>query len=230
MPASLQPYRRFIEEVDALCNRLVSIHRPHLSCRKGCCACCTDISVLAVEAYSIFRGVGTSLRGIPESEVISLGTEEELLQSEPSRDSPKDSPRDSPGCVFLDSSGACRIYPYRPLICRTHGLPLLYPILEYDELGRERKTKEPEWQLFHCDLNFQEVKEDEMEQVFTPENVLNMEEWNQQLILINEGFRGSADGSSFLKAIYQGKFGENARKELFQTGRIPLSSLGWVLL
>jgi len=136
----------------------------------------------------------------------------------------------SNACVFLDQEGACKIYPYRPLICRTHGLPLLYPILEYDEGGKEQVPEEPQWQLFYCDLNFQGVTDEDMEKVFTPETVLNMEEWNQRLVLINEGFRGSADGSSFFKAIYQGRFGESARKELFQTGRIPLSSLGWVIL
>ncbi|MCX7786216.1 MAG: YkgJ family cysteine cluster protein [Spirochaetes bacterium] len=211
MTASLLPYRRFIKEVDALCDRLGAIHRTHLSCRKGCFTCCTDISVLAVEAFSILRGVGTPLLGIPEE-----GKAFENINAN--------------YCVFLDLEGACKIYPYRPLICRTHGLPLLYPILEYDEAGKERALEEPAWQLFYCDLNFQGVEDEEMERVFTPETVLNMEEWNEQLVLINEGFRGSADGSSFLKAIYQGKFGERARKELFQTGRIPLSSLGWVIL
>ena len=222
MPASLLSYRRFIEEVDVRCNRLVLIHRSHLSCRKGCSACCTDISVLAVEAYAILRGVGASFapygRGSTGSEK-TAGLEETT-----------DSIRQPESCVFLDREEACRIYPYRPFICRTHGLPLLYPILEYDEEGRERKADEPQWQLFYCDLNFQGVKDEEMERYFTQENILNMEEWNQQLVLINEWFRGSADGSSFLKAIRQGKFGKSAQKELFQTGRIPLSSLGWVLL
>jgi Fe-S-cluster containining protein len=27
-------------------------------------------------------------------------------------------------CTFLDDGGACRIYPVRPLLCRTHGLAL----------------------------------------------------------------------------------------------------------
>jgi len=215
MPASLLPYRRFIQEVDTICNRLVSMHRSHLSCRKGCSACCTDISVLAVEAYAILRGIEASLSPYGE----------EFAEEETPREHPH-----SGACVFLDSEGACRIYPHRPLICRTHGLPLLYPILEYDEEGRERKADEPQWQLFYCELNFQGVRDEEMERVFTPENVLNMEEWNQRLVLINEWFRGSADGSSFLKAVREGKFGKSAQKELFQTGRIPLSSLGWVLL
>jgi len=212
MSASLLPYRKFIQEVDALCEKLETLHRTHLSCRKGCFACCTDISVLAVEAFSILRGVGTSLGGLSEGGEAPEGSGH------------------SNACVFLDQEGACRIYPYRPLICRTHGLPLLYPILEYDEEGKERVPDGPQWQLFYCDLNFQGVKDEDMGRVFTPETVLNMEEWNQRLVIINEGFRGSADGSSFLKSIYQGRFGESARKELFQTGRIPLSSLGWAIL
>ncbi len=30
-------------------------------------------------------------------------------------------------CTFLDAAGRCRIYPVRPVICRTHGLPLVIP-------------------------------------------------------------------------------------------------------
>ncbi len=248
MPASLLPYRKFIQEIDSLCERLVSIHRSYLSCRKGCYACCTDISVLAVEAFAIRRSVGDSLKGIPEEEEASEEAKSPMEKKTQAREkSPaegrtpadKGTPLDknnqeqdppSSPCVFLDKEGACTIYPYRPLICRTHGLPILYPILEYDEAGRQRKSEEPQWQLFYCDLNFQGLKDEDMERVFQPESVLHMEEWNQQLVLINEVFRGSADGVSFLKAVYQGELGEKARKELFHTGRIPLSSLGWAIL
>jgi uncharacterized protein len=37
------------------------------------------------------------------------------------------SPPDGPAsemCAFLDETGACSIYPVRPVLCRTHGLPL----------------------------------------------------------------------------------------------------------
>lgn len=236
MPASLLPYRRFIQEVDTLCERLISIHRSYLSCRKGCCACCTDISVLAVEAYSIWRSVGDSLKGIPEEDEYSgeaespkeKNTEAQEKTPEDEKIPEKGSP--SNPCVFLDKEGGCSIYLHRPFICRTHGLPLLYPIIVYNEEGRQRKSEEPQRQLFYCELNFQRVKDEDMERVFNPESVLHMEEWNQQLVLINEVFRGSADGVSFLKAVYQGDLGEKARKEIFQTGRIPLSSLGWAIL
>ncbi|MFQ3621493.1 MAG: YkgJ family cysteine cluster protein [Spirochaetales bacterium] len=214
MPQSLQEYRNFLKEVDSHCSHLGNLHKSYLSCRRGCCECCTEISVLAIEAYSILRGVEGEL--LPEAGK-EAGTEENY-----------DIP--SGNCVFLDTEGACRIYPFRPLICRTHGLPLLYSIEEYSDQGKLSPSKEPQWQLFYCDLNFQGITEDQWEQVFSVEAVLSMEELNEKLIRLNEKFRGSSDGISFLKAVRQGRDGALAQKELFHTGRIPLSSLGWVLL
>jgi hypothetical protein len=206
MPESLQEYQAFIQEVDARCARLVKGYGPYLSCRKGCSECCTDISVLPVEAFSLILGL-RSVSGLKSSNQVQENR-----------------------CSFLDTEGACSVYPLRPLICRTHGLPLLYQILEYGPDGTLLKPEEgPEWQLFYCDLNFREVPEDQWEEVFRIENVLDMEEWNRTLIEVNERFRGSADGSAFLSDVWKGKYGQGARKELYNTGRIPLSSLAWSL-
>jgi len=206
MPESLQAYKDFILEIDARCAQLVKEHSPHLSCRRGCSECCTDISVLPVEAFSLVLGLRTASR----SELSTQDIENR--------------------CSFLTNEGACSIYPLRPLICRTHGLPLLYQILEYGPDGTLLKPEEgPQWQLFYCDLNFWDVSEDQWEEVFRIENVLDMEEWNRRLIEINERFRGSADGSAFLSDVWKGRYGQGARKELYNTGRIPLSSLAWAL-
>lgn len=42
-------------------------------------------------------------------------------------------------CAFLDKRGHCMAYAHRPLVCRTHGMPLLHP---------------EEQQVSVCDLNF----------------------------------------------------------------------------
>lgn len=220
MQESLIQYNLFINEVDALCRRLYKIHSKHLLCRKGCFSCCTDISVLAVEAYAILMGFPSM---IPENK--NSEAEEENLSDFSGSNTSKQNL-----CAFLDQDGACRIYPFRPLICRTHGLPLLYLMEEYDTDGERVQAAVPQWQLFYCDLNFQGITEDHWEKVFTPEDVLDMEEWNRRLVEINEKFRGSIDGSSYLAAVRQGKYGKTARKELYETGRVPLSSLAWLLL
>jgi len=81
-----------------------------LVCRKGCDDCCQDdLAVFPVEAEVIRRHL------------------EPLLISE--------QPHPPGKCAFLDSAGACRIYPWRPYVCRTQGLPLRW--LEDGE-GEER--------------------------------------------------------------------------------------------
>ena len=49
--------------------------------------------------------------------------------------------KDDNSCAFL-SDHACLIYEHRPMICRTHGLPLIYT------------NDDNEWELSNCELNF----------------------------------------------------------------------------
>lgn len=74
-------------------------HAARLHCQKGCSACCADeLTVFDVEAERIRREVGATLFGATAA---TAGQ-----------------------CAFLDQEGACRIYAWRPYVCRTQGLPL----------------------------------------------------------------------------------------------------------
>lgn len=90
---------KFYRQIDLLTGKLEKIHAERLSCKKGCSACCVDgITVFEVEAENIRRRHGG------------------LLEN--------GAPREKGMCVFLDKTGACRIYENRPYVCRTQGLPL----------------------------------------------------------------------------------------------------------
>jgi hypothetical protein len=90
-----QLYRRIDRRVAELTER----HGDRLNCRSGCRSCCEDgLTVFEVEAEGIRRHCA------------------ELLQSE--------EPGLKGACAFLDHQGQCRIYRYRPYVCRTQGLPL----------------------------------------------------------------------------------------------------------
>jgi len=52
--------------------------------------------------------------------------------------SPRRHPGPAGGCAFLDDAGACRIYPHRPYVCRTQGLPLRWAEDEGDAVVERR--------------------------------------------------------------------------------------------
>ena len=88
-------------EVDREAGRIAASLGSRLRCGRGCSSCCCDdLTVFAVEAAWIADGYPELLRS---------GT-----------------PHPPGGCAFLDEQGACRIYPRRPLVCRTQGLPLRF--------------------------------------------------------------------------------------------------------
>jgi Fe-S-cluster containining protein len=94
-------------EVDALGGQLIERLPRALRCGPGCAACCpADLTVLELEAEWIRHGVGAGLRG---------------------------QARALAGCAFLDQAKRCRIYPHRPYVCRTQGLPLRW--FQEDEQG-----------------------------------------------------------------------------------------------
>lgn len=94
--------------IDTEINRLTSLLSDKLQCADGCSNCCVDeITVFEIEAAHIRLHYADLLEnGIPH---------------------PKGA------CAFLDKKGSCRIYPCRPYVCRTQGLPLQWiDIGEYE--------------------------------------------------------------------------------------------------
>ncbi len=119
------PVEALHREIDAQVRPLEVLHGARLVCARGCSGCCVDdISVFVVEAELIRRRHASLLE-----------------QGEPH----------APGaCAFLDAEGACRIYPQRPYVCRTQGLPLRW----LDEAPGD-EGQEPQWleRRDVCELN-----------------------------------------------------------------------------
>lgn len=81
--------------------KAVAVKYPeNFQCKKGCGGCCILKTVMPIEALMIIR----------------------YLQKHPVMTGTK-TVRSGRKCVFL-MNGICQIYPVRPLICRTHGLPV----------------------------------------------------------------------------------------------------------
>ena len=111
----LRNLRALRHKVDDHARRVETEHASQFACRRGCDGCCqTERSVSAVERAGVAEGLAALEPSVRE-------------RLEP----------DAERCSML-LDGACAIYQHRPLICRSHGLPLVM-----------------EGQLDVCPLNFE---------------------------------------------------------------------------
>lgn len=144
-------YRKLVASVDTLCERVVAAHGSHMACIRGCDGCCRHITVSLVEAYALAE----AFSALPEP-----------LSSEV-RHRAASTPPDAPCPLLRD--GTCLLYPSRPIICRTHGFPIL---METPEGMR----------VDHCPLNFRGVES------LPGSAVIQLERLNETLAAVNAVF------------------------------------------
>jgi len=148
---ALEAYRQLVAKTDAFCRSVEERFAEQLACRAGCASCCRHLTLFPVEAAALVAG----LRRLPAAELAGL--------REIARQSTPDGP-----CPLLQA-GLCRLYPVRPLICRSHGLPLLVR-----EAGGVRVDR--------CPLNFTGCDS------LPGSAVLDLDALNQTLVAINRLF------------------------------------------
>jgi uncharacterized protein len=146
--SKLKDYFLLREKIDLLSKRLTDEHKDHLKCEAGCHKCCMDFSIFPVEYFSIHKEINDKKFIINTIE----GDGE---------------------CLFL-ITGLCSIYESRPLICRTHGLPMF-------------RMGEDEWELSYCELNFTSEELPELNE----SNTFPQDLYNSKLFLINREFVNS---------------------------------------
>jgi len=119
----LDQYRALVAKVDAFWDHAVATQPTAFRCSEGCDDCCHQrLTVFPVEAMAIEAHL-TTMDMDP-----ALGARVFANAQSPDR------------CAFL-LEGRCAIYPVRPVICRTHGLPIRV-----------------EGRLDHCPLNFTDAQ------------------------------------------------------------------------
>lgn len=104
----LDNYRQLTAIVDALCNSITSALREQITCSAGCSSCCTSITVFPVEASAL----RIALKGLPDQQA------EEIIRHVSEH-------AEGERCPLL-LHHRCLLYDARPIICRTHGLPIIY--------------------------------------------------------------------------------------------------------
>ena len=101
----LRHYHRLLTRVDRILDRIRGRYPGQIVCHKGCDCGCRNLSVFPIEALSLAR----ALQDLSEDS----GAEIRLRAAAAS----------FWDCPLL-KDGACRLYAFRPVICRTHGFPL----------------------------------------------------------------------------------------------------------
>jgi Fe-S-cluster containining protein len=156
---NLHNYRTLVAKVDALCRKVVTEFDEHLSCRPGCDGCCRHLSLFPVEGVAL----AMALQELPAVEV-------EHIRKLASDTTPN-------GHCPLLQKGLCLLYPARPIICRSHGLPVLVI-----QDGTKR--------IDYCPQNFRGVPD------IPAGAVINLELLNTTLASINALFIASSAPAS----------------------------------
>ncbi|MBI5485304.1 MAG: YkgJ family cysteine cluster protein [Deltaproteobacteria bacterium] len=104
----LDNYLQLTTKIDALCRGIESALGEQITCHEGCSSCCTAITLFPIEAAALRY----ALDGLPpqEAESIRRHVAEKATGER---------------CPLL-SHHRCLLYNARPVICRTHGLPITY--------------------------------------------------------------------------------------------------------
>lgn len=156
MTEALAQYRALLEKVDQLSADIQSRHPGEFSCRLGCHSCCKPgLTVNALEAENIRQAISPELAA--KMRALEAADAFRGLR-----------------CSFLESDGACGIYAFRPLVCRSHGLPL-----QFKDLGEA----EGEEAVFRdvCYLNFPRLDISTL----PDQDVLNLDTLNTILAMLN---------------------------------------------
>jgi Fe-S-cluster containining protein len=133
------PSRRLFLQSEQWFHRAQASLPGALPCRKGCSRCCIGpFAITVLDADELRHGLATLpepvRRDIAEraqAQTVELAAAFPQLNNTPFLDDWPDAERDKLAekfsdrpCPALDGEGACRIYPFRPLACRTMGIPV----------------------------------------------------------------------------------------------------------
>jgi Fe-S-cluster containining protein len=106
----LDRYRELTAKVDAFFARVEARHGADLSCAVGCTMCChTRLTVTGIEA-AVLRQAIAAMSDQARAALVDNARQ------------PVDP--DEPRCAALAADGRCLVYEARPLVCRSHGVPI----------------------------------------------------------------------------------------------------------
>ena len=156
----LDNYNQLITKIDALCSGIESALGEQITCSEGCSSCCTSITLFPVEAAALRDAIDA----LPMEEAESIR---------------QHLPQNALGerCPLL-SNHRCLLYSARPIICRTHGLPISY-------------TEEDQRKSDCCPLNMAETES------ISGTHVIDLDKLNTLLVAVNSLYLSQTESQDF---------------------------------
>jgi len=148
-------YTDLVTRVDAHIAKVMETHGAQIACKKGCDDCCRFLNLFPVEAFALSKAFSS----LPEKD------QAQIIEKADQREDQ---------CPLLIDH-VCILYPVRPVICRTHGLPI------YME-------KDGEAMVDFCPQNFTGITE------LPKDAMLNIDQLNTLLSAVNQHFISNIDG------------------------------------
>lgn len=154
----LENYQQLIARVDSLCNTIAATLGKQITCSAGCSSCCTSITVFPVEAAAMREALDT----------LPVQKAEEIRRYVLDH-------ADGERCPLLFHHH-CLLYEARPIICRTHGLPIIY-------------TMEGQRNSDCCPLNLTDFES------LSGTSVVDLDKLNTLLVAVNSIYLSQAESS-----------------------------------
>lgn len=155
----LENYRQLTERVDALCSSINKTLGDQITCSPGCSSCCTSISIFPVEAAALRE----ALNSLP------MQQSKDILRHVSAH-------ADDERCPLL-LNNLCSLYEARPVICRTHGLPIVYT-------ADGRRSSDC------CPLNMTDIES------VSGSSVVDVDKLNTLLVAVNSIYLTQTDSAS----------------------------------
>jgi Fe-S-cluster containining protein len=143
-------YRDLVTSVDRLLDSIQRQYASYILCHKGCDCGCRNLSIFPIEALSLVN----ALQDLPEPSGAKIR-----------RRAAAASFWDCP----LQEDGACSMYNFRPIICRTHGFALLTHYKAQPAIG-------------YCRYNFKDMS------AIPDDAIIDIDNINRALRAINTSF------------------------------------------
>lgn len=161
--SEFEHYERLLADIETLSEQLRARFLRQLNCQLGCTGCCHQhLTLSQVEADF----VAAAVRQLPGEVQTRVAAAAAKLKAAPEAGEPL-------ACPLLDGAG-CAIYRSRPVICRTHGFPIIF-----------QAEQSEEYCLDVCPLNFSAPGE--LESLRAPDTI-NIDRVNLRLAAVNYAY------------------------------------------